>query len=72
MRRDWNEYLTVTLLDGEPTVVVWREADVEEAMDAATEMGLPLALSVPLAAELRSQRDAQDVPERPGAAERPE
>ena len=33
----------VTMFRGEPHVVVWSAADVDEAMDAAREMGLPLA-----------------------------
>lgn len=59
MRDDWNENVTLTMLDGEPTVVVWESTDVDEAMDAADDMGLPLALRATLAAELSDQRPGE-------------
>ena len=37
--------MTVAMIQGEPAIVCWRERDVEAALSAAADMGLPVATS---------------------------
>ena len=37
--------LTIAMINGEPVVVCWRERDVDAALAAAYDMGLPVASS---------------------------
>ena len=34
--------VTITMLDGEPTLVFWRVEDLLEGLDASRDMGLPV------------------------------
>ena len=43
--RDPGDEMTVAMIQGEPAVVCWRERDVEAALSAAADMGLPVATS---------------------------
>ena len=43
--RDPGDEVTVAMIQGEPAVVCWRERDVEAALSAAADMGLPVATS---------------------------
>ena len=46
-----HQALTLTLVDGEPAVWIWRSADWLEALDVAGEMGLPVACTSTVAEE---------------------
>ena len=44
--------MTLTLIDGEPVVWIWRSADFVEVLEIAGEMGLPVSCRRDVAAEL--------------------
>ena len=68
--------MTITMLGGEPAVLIWRSADLGATLDAAGDLGLPVACSWSIAAEFgfqegdgeggAEQADVEDLETDPG------
>ena len=35
--------MTLTMIDGEPVILIWQSAEIDAALAAADDMGLPIA-----------------------------